>query len=74
LWVALTMNETSKKPRRAGLTGTGVRLPPAKPGGAARAPGRNRADPELQRKMEFRQRAESGANHARHHVARKNQG
>lgn len=67
------MNQTSKKRQLAGMVSASVKRPPVMPEATDQVARLNRATPPAQRRMEAKQPAESGANHARHHMPRKGQ-
>lgn len=67
------MNQTSKMRQLTELVSTSVIRPPVPPAAKDRLARLNRDNPSAQRRMTAKQSAESGANHARHHVSRKAQ-
>jgi hypothetical protein len=73
LRAATTMNQIPKERQLAELVSPSVKLPSVMPAAKDAAKRLSRANPAVQRRMEARQPAESGANHARHHVGRKSQ-
>jgi hypothetical protein len=66
-------NPIPKKRQRAELVSPIIKQPAAMPGAKERAAQQQRANPPAQQRMEAKQAAESGANHARHHAPRKGQ-
>ncbi len=67
------MNQTPKKRQLTEMVSASVKRPPVMPDATDQVARLNRANPSAQRRMEAKQPAESGANHARHHMSRKTQ-
>ena len=70
---ACTMKRVPTNRRQAELNKISIENPPVVPGTTDKSFRRKGANSAAQVEMAGRARAESGANHARHHVARKSQ-